>query len=97
MIKQVSSIGKSLGLSVKHNVAAGETIWATKRRIKVVLSREVAGRSKQTLGIDCFCQEGAGTANQKAFAKLLDVKEYPILFSWKYLYFQKCTLKDFRS
>lgn len=70
--RQVTAIGTTIGCTVHKRVRAGNTIWGTRRDIKVVLERN----GKQ-LGVECFCQHGPGTAYQKGFAKIEDVKNYP--------------------
>jgi hypothetical protein len=77
LIDVVGSTGRELGLDVAYSVPSGETVWATKRRIKVVLSKG-KGPFRKSLGVECFCQDGPGTANQKAFAKIEDIKHWPI-------------------
>lgn len=80
MIDEVARIGTKLGLVVTKNVEAGQTIWATDRRIKVVLQHEsTRGKTKkERLGVECIHQDGPGTANQKFFAKVEDVKHWPL-------------------
>jgi len=76
MAKQVMALGARLGLKVEKNVKSGQTVWATARRIKVVF-RKTDGSLTQSLGIECFCQAGEGTAYLKVFAKFEDVKIWP--------------------
>lgn len=80
MVAKVEKIGKSLGLNVTKNVHAGKTLWATDRRIKVVLEHaSTRGKTKKArVGIDCICQDGPGTANVKFFGKMEDTKKYPM-------------------
>lgn len=72
MVRRIEALATKLGLQVEKNVKHGTTVWASVRKIKIVLSN---GEHKK-LGIDCFCQWGSGTAYLKYFAKELDVKEY---------------------
>ena len=79
LVKEVCDIAASLKLVAKERVPAGRTVWATDRRIKVVL--EYAPNKKKEprrLGVECFCQDGPGTANQKFFAKVEDTKHWPM-------------------
>jgi len=82
MIAEVERIGISLGLRVSKRVPAGKTVWATARRIKLVLELLTpAGRARtkhSRVGIECICQDGPGTANQKFFAKIEDVVHWPM-------------------
>lgn len=77
MVQVICELGQKLGLDVRKNVKAGETIWTTERRVKIVLKREVEGQPKKILGVDCVCQHGPGTAYVKAPTKLMDIKQYP--------------------
>jgi len=77
MAAKVVALGKRLGLQVEKNVPSGHTVWATPRKIKVVLS-SITTSGKISLGVECFCQDGGGTANQKAFAKFADVEKWPL-------------------
>jgi len=78
MVKKICSLGKSLGLAVYQNVKQGRTIWATDRRVKIVFTHQGEKVNRRSLGIDVITQEGPGSANIKAFGKLLDVKSWPI-------------------
>jgi len=78
---RIVKMGEDMGLYSREGVPHGQTVWAADRKIKVVLT-DKEGRQ---LGIDCFCQEGGGSAYLKYFAKELDVKEYQFkgIVVWK--------------
>jgi len=80
MMKDIGERAKNWGLLVSFGVpTGGGNVWGTDQEIDVLLT--LVGPEdgvRQRLGVECIYQEGGGTADQKFYAKLEDIRRWPV-------------------
>lgn len=72
---RVAQLAEKLGLRVERRVRAARRITGKKRIIDIVLFDE---RSGKRLGIECKYQGTSGSAEEKIFATIEDIRHWPI-------------------
>lgn len=72
---RVAALAERLGLHVERKVRAARRITGKKRIIDVVVFDE---RSGKRLGIECKYQGTSGSAEEKIFATIEDIRHWPI-------------------
>ena len=73
--EQVVQKCQELGLRVYRQAKMGTRIWGAKRKVDIVVEHP---QTRKRLGIECKYQKKKGTAEQKIYATLEDMKAWPI-------------------
>ncbi len=73
--ERVAALAEQLGLRVERHVRAARRITGKKRIIDLVLYDDRTGKR---LGIECKHQKSPGTAEEKIYATLEDIRYWPI-------------------
>ena len=72
---EVSVLVRELGLDCREQFRMGRRKWGAERRVDLLVT-ETATRRR--IGIECKFQNGSGSADEKIFATIEDIKAWPI-------------------
>lgn len=75
LVKEVSALANSLGLSAREQFRCGRRIWGAERRIDVIITNPADHRR---LGIECKFQGTQGSAEEKIPTTIQDIAAWPI-------------------